>query len=138
MNKEQNKSKAILVKIAMLPLLLILISVFGKIGIAQSPKNETNEIIPPTEATEAQMNEYEELLNKYLTTLKNGSRTLIKTPNEEDRAKLQAIFLTMNAKQQDSQKFIMIPPLPPLAINKPAEKEFEAFNRHSVSEEAHW
>ncbi|MCP9766521.1 M56 family metallopeptidase [Lacihabitans sp. LS3-19] len=132
MNKEQNKSKAILVKISMLPLLLILISLFGKIGVAQSPKNETNEIIPLTEATQAQMNEYEELVNKYLTTFKNGSSTLINTPNDEDRAKLQAIFLTMNAKQQESQKFIMIPPLPPLAINKPSEKEFEAFKNGKV------
>ncbi len=132
MNKSQKGGHAFIAKFLVLPLIAVLITVFGEIGIAQYKKTNVFEKSKTfTEANEAQMNEYKILAMKYVSYPKKNYVKIGEIP-EEDRARLQELFLIMNKKQQQSQKFIMTPPLPPLPKITPTEKEFENYKNASI------
>jgi bla regulator protein BlaR1 len=131
MNKSQNKKKAQLAKLIVLPFLLILISVFGKISIAQNQEKESiNTSKPSIEASEAEMIEYKKLVEKYVSVV--GKTTRIGELSSNDRERLKVLFLGMNEKQQASQKYIMAPPIAPFPKTTPTEKEFENYKNAKI------
>jgi bla regulator protein blaR1 len=131
MNKSQNKKKAQLAKLIVLPFLLIIISVFGKISIAQNQEKElTLNPKPSNEASEAQMIEYKKLVEKYVLVV--GKTIRISELTDNDRERLKVLFLGMNKKQQASQKYIMAPPIAPFPKTTPTEKEFENYKNAKI------
>ncbi|GGD61159.1 hypothetical protein GCM10011514_26440 [Emticicia aquatilis] len=124
MNMQPNKKKAIVLQVAILPFLVIMSLMFGKISFAQQPKIEPKAAIhSQNEASQAIVKEYEQLVKKYMSTFKK---------DETDRARLEFLFLSMSKEQQEKQEFIMIPPFRPFEKNTPTEAEFEAYKNPKV------
>lgn len=124
MNIQPNKKKAIVLQVAMLPFLMIMLVLFGKIGFAQQAKTEQKAAIhSQNDASQTIVSEYEQLVKKYMSTFKK---------DETDRARLEFLFLSMSKEQQEKQEFIMIPPFRPFEKNTPTEAEFEAYKNPKV------
>ncbi len=132
MNIQPNKKKAIVLQVAMLPFLMIMLVLFGKIGFAQQAKTEQKAAIhSQNDASQAIVNEYEQLLKKYVKITEKGFFR-IDQPSETDRARLEFLFLSMSKEQQEKQRYIMMPPLPPFEKNSPTEAEFEAYKSAKI------
>lgn len=132
MNMQPNKKKAIVLQVAILPFLVIISLLFGKISFAQQPKVEPKAAIhSPTDASQATVSEYEQLVKKYVTTTKKG-HFRINQPSETDRVRLETLFLGMSKEQQAKQAYIMVPPFKPFDKNTPTEAEFEAYKNATI------
>lgn len=132
MNMQPNKKKAIVLQVAILPFLVIMSLMFGKISFAQQAKIGPKATIhSPTDASQAIVSEYEKLVNKYVKITEKGFFR-IDQPSETDRARLETLFLSMSKEQQEKQKYIMMPPLPPFEKNSPTEAEFEAYKNAKI------
>lgn len=132
MNMQPNKQKAIVLQIATLPFLMITSLLFGKISFAQQPKIEPKAAIhSQNDASQAIVNEYEQLVKKYIVTTEKGFFR-ISQPNETDRERLKALFLSMSKEQQEKQPYIMIPPFQPYPKISPTEAEFEAYKNAKI------
>lgn len=128
MNIQPNEKKAIMLKVAMLPFLMIMLLLFGKIGFAQQPKAEQKvAIYSQNDASQGIVKEYEQLLKKYVIPKK-----AVYQPNETDRARLEFLFLSMSKEQQEKQPYIMTPPFAPFAKTTPTEAEFEAYKNGEI------
>jgi bla regulator protein blaR1 len=131
MNKQLNKKKAIVLQVSMLPFLMIMFLLFGKIGFAQQAKTEQKTAIhSQNDASQAIVNEYEQILKRNTTTTTRGER--INQLNETDRARLEFLFLSMSKEQQNKQKYIMIPPFQPSPKISPTETEFESYKNGQI------
>lgn len=132
MNMQPNKKKAIVLQVAILPFLVIMSLMFGKISFAQQPKIEPKAAIhSQNEASQAIVKEYEQLVKKYIVTTEKGFFR-ISQPNETDRERLKALFLSMSKEQQEKQAYIMIPPFKPFDKISPTEAEFEAYKNAKI------
>lgn len=140
MYKTTSRPRAYALKTVCGLLSVLSIAVFSDFVQAQSPQNQlfgTKTVASnPNGASPEAVAEYEALIKKYVkkTKSKNGQEGFIigVGMTETDRARLQALFLSMSAAQQSQQVYAMHPPLKPLPQITPTEKEYESYKNPKI------
>lgn len=78
------------------------------------------------------LNEYQAIIDAASKRTKGADHELVTAFTEEERAKLEAIFIKMSPEQQMKQRVLFVKAPKPLAKQSPTEAQFEAFKKANV------
>lgn len=136
MTKSTSPRNTLCRQIALVPLLVIAIFIFGTKTIAQNTptivKPKQKEIQSTKEGVSPEMlNEYEGIVkkNKLNTEFVSTSPSVIP---DADKNRLETIFLAMSREQQAKQAVTFAPPSPPMPKNTPTEEQFKSFKNKKM------
>jgi beta-lactamase regulating signal transducer with metallopeptidase domain len=111
MSKRTSPKVAILKQMALIPMIAATGFLFTSKSVAQDLTKVAQEQISSTQNGVSQelLKEYQDLLDKYKRTTKDGKEGYFLNLNQEDKERLETIFFQMSKEQQTKQKFVFIP-----------------------------
>lgn len=132
MNKFTSRKRAYLLQTIALCVFSALVFVFSDISFAQNapkvvPQSTTEADFAKEGVSQALVEEYQTIIQKYIRKLSKRGLTILEQPKEADRARLETIFKAMSKEQQYQQKYVMEPPLKPFGRITPTEEDFESY-----------
>lgn len=78
------------------------------------------------------LNEYQAIIDAATKRTKGADHELVTAFTEEERAKLEAIFVKMSPEQQMKQRVLFVKAPKPLGKQSPSEAQFESFKKANV------
>ncbi|AEI50037.1 M56 family metallopeptidase [Runella slithyformis] len=132
MNKFTSKKRAYALQTTALCVFSALVFVFSDISFAQTapkvvPQSTTEADFAKEGVSQAMVEEYQQIVEKYIRKITKRGLTILEQPKEADRARLETIFKAMSKEQQSQQKYVMAPPLKPFGRITPTEEDFESY-----------
>jgi bla regulator protein BlaR1 len=111
MSKKASLKVAILKQLALIPVIAATGFLFTTKTVAQDTLSLPRQKIESTQNGVSQdlLKEYQNIINKYKKTLKDGKESYNLTLAQTDRERLEKIFFQMSKEQQDVQIFVFIP-----------------------------
>lgn len=112
MSKKSSQIVAILKQIAIVPVIVAV----GFLFVTKSVAQDVNKVTQPKQIESTQngvpqelLKEYQDIINKYKRTLKDGRESFLLNLTKPDQERLEKIFFKMSKDQQSMQKFVFIP-----------------------------
>lgn len=111
MSKKTSLKVAILKQMALIPVIVVTGFLFTTKTVAQDLTRVAQEQKSSTQNGVSQelLKEYQDLLDKYKRTTKDGKEGYSLNLNQVDRERLETIFFQMSKEQQSNQKFVFVP-----------------------------
>jgi len=137
MTRNTSSKITVLKQLALLPLLLGIILVFGTKTLAQDTLKASTKVRPQLShtvngATAEQMQVYREITTKHKTTDKKWPLRFMVDITDAEKATLESIFLQMSKMQQDTQTVAFLPPMGPSPKIVPTKAQFESWKNPNM------
>ena len=137
MTKSTKPGMAVCKITALIPLLAGIVLLMGSKAVAQNPAKGTPQqpkLVASTTAgaSQAQMDEYKAIVDKYKTSDQKWFREFREKITPKDKNRLEKIFLQMNPEQQSKQNIAFIAQPGPLPKIVPTEKQLESWKNPKV------